>query len=452
MKFITATILLVLLPFSVFCQEVKYINTQNAKEDFDFLIRTFEEVHYNPYFLHSKDTVFSFKEAKFNDWLQDSIPVRQFLADGMELTSMMSGGHSYMYWNVPSIINEIRAHEFLPISGHFAKNQEYFVVDRSQLEEIDVGDTLHSINGIPAADLFHKTMSLIAGIEAFRAAKCETMFPFYLFFCKELNSPYELKTSKSSLVKTRGVSLNEIADFVNEKAVPENYTFAILEDSVGLISYNRCQNYKAFKKFLKKTFSEIESKSIDKLIIDIRENGGGDSSLNDLLLSYITEKPYRQSSGRYWKVSQNAKDAYSSASVYTRIFGKKFMNAYMSEPNGSVIEELDGNLQQPIKSAPFFEGKTCFLIGPETFSSANFLADAIKTYELSTLIGEPTGEYTNDFGEQIKFVLPNSKASVFVSSTYDIGASGDASALHPVRPDILLEEQVLGYAKEWIKQ
>lgn len=91
----------------------------------------------------------------------------------------------------------------------------------------------------------------------------------------------------------------------------------------------------------------------------------------------------------------------------------------------------------------YFKGKHCFLIGPYTFSSANFLADAIKTFSLSTLIGESTGELTNDFGEQVEFQLTNSKSYFFVPTTYDIGASKNDSIMTPVMPDIVSEDNSL---------
>jgi hypothetical protein len=157
-------------------------------------------------------------------------------------------------------------------------------------------------------------------------------------------------------------------------------------------------------------------------------------------------------SGRYWKVSQQSKDAYSSEPVYEKLFGKEFMEEYLATANGEVIEEMGSDLQTPDSSIPLFEGKTCVLIGPNTFSSANMLADAVKTYQLSTLIGEATGENTNDFGEQLSFTLPHSGATVFVSSTYDIGADGDASVLRPVFPDFEVDGDALEYAIEWFQQ
>jgi hypothetical protein len=127
------------------------------------------------------------------------------------------------------------------------------------------------------------------------------------------------------------------------------------------------------------------------------------------------------------------------------------MKEYVESENQSIIENVQEELIKPQKPKNYFNQKTCFLIGPNTFSSANFLADAVKTYNLSTLIGLATGEYTNDFGELLEFTLPNSGNSIFISSAYDIGANGNPNLFEPVYPDIQTTEDALLYALDWIK-
>lgn len=300
-------------------------------------------------------------------------------------------------------------------------------------------------------EIYRECMSYVGGIESFRNSSCEKMFPLYLFYNEQISAPYSIKIGDAeSMYTTPGIDVVTLLSFLNENQRKENFTFEIVKDNIGLISYNSCQDYKGFEKFLKQTFKEIEQKNINKLIIDIRENGGGDSGLNDLLLAYITETSYRQSSGRYWKVSAEAKAAYQANPIYEENLGQDFMKEYIESENQSIIENLDEGLITPEKPKNYFDGKTCFLTGPNTFSSANFLADAIKTYQLSTLIGSSTGENTNDFGELLEFTLPNSDNLVYVSSTYDIGANGNPTLFEPVYPDINVSNSVLDFAIDWI--
>ena len=301
-------------------------------------------------------------------------------------------------------------------------------------------------------EIYKECMSYIGGIESFKNSTCERLLPIYLFYTEKISTPFSIKISGvDGTFNTPGIDFEGLQEFLNGKQRKENYTFQIIKKDVGLISYNSCQDYSGFKKFLKQTFKEIEDKNITKLIIDIRENGGGDSGLNDLLLAYITETSYRQSSGRFWKVSEEAKAAYQANPLYEKNLGQDFMKEYVESENQSIIENVQEELIKPQKPKNYFNQKTCFLIGPNTFSSANFLADAVKTYNLSTLIGLATGEYTNDFGELLEFTLPNSGNSIFISSAYDIGANGNPNLFEPVYPDIQTTEDALLYALDWIK-
>ena len=437
---------------SVSSQNQSYISTEKAIADIEYMIHTIEEVHYNPYFAISKAQFKKKKEALLSEFEPDSILMKKFVATGMKLAAQMSGGHTAMNWKNPNIIPELKASQYIPFTGKLTDNNQRFMVTRSANSEIIKGAIIESINGVSMVEIHKECMSYIGGIESFRNSSCEKLLPLYLFYNEKISAPFSIKISgMDSTFKTSGIDVTALLSFLNENQRKENYKFQIIKDDVGLISYNSCQDYEGFKKFLKQTFKEIEGKNINKLIIDIRENGGGDSGLNDLLLAYITETSYQQSSGRFWKVSEEAKAAYQANPIYEKNLGQDFMKEYVESENQSIIKNLQEELIKPQKPKNYYNGKTCFLIGPNTFSSANFLADAVKTYKLSTLIGLPTGEYTNDFGELLEFTLPNSGNYIYVSSTYDIGANGNPNLFEPVYPDIQTTEDALLYALDWIK-
>jgi hypothetical protein len=50
----------------------------------------------------------------------------------------------------------------------------------------------------------------------------------------------------------------------------------------------------------------IKEKGIKNLIIDLRTNDGGNSLLGDILLDYLTDKPFRQFGGGSIKFSKQA--------------------------------------------------------------------------------------------------------------------------------------------------
>lgn len=273
-----------------------------------------------------------------------------------------------------------------------------------------------------------------------------------MFFTERIHAPYRLTLNDGrSIAISEGLDIKSFQKFANQNTVEKKYSFEILEGNIGYIAYNQCKDYKAFERFLEKTFSTIQKKGINKLIIDIRENGGGNSELNDLLLNYITRKPYQQAYARYWKVSKEVKDQIKNKDLWEGFLPQEFLDQYLNAKDQSSIYEFDKEMIYPDSSNLFFKGTTCMLIGPMTFSSANYLADAVKTYNICPLIGTATGEYTNDFGELISFKLPNSGSYFFVGSTYDIGANKNFELMTPVHPDILVEEDPLVFAMKWLQ-
>lgn len=437
----------------VYAQTAPQISTQDAISDLNYLCEKIEEVHYNPYFKTNKVDFQHQKDSIIQSWNQDSIPLTQFIAEGMKLTALLSGGHTMMDWQNEALFPSLIEQEFIPFTARL-NNQDALEITVTKDKQLKSGMLVKGINGISAKALYEETMSYAGGIKAFKNAYAAELFPLLLFFNPKIKAPYQIELSNSKTIELeKGLNVQELQEFLGEGQAEEKYSFSILKNKTAYIAYNQCLDYAAFEKFLEQTFQTIHQKKLTKLIIDIRNNGGGNSELNNLLLNYITKKPYRQFSGRYWKVSKEIQSRVENDSTWFALFGEEFMSKYLNSVDQTVIEDLDSELVNPQTPKYFFEGKTCFLIGPKTFSSANFLADAIKTYQLSTLIGSATGEATNDFGEVFTFQLPKSGNYFFVTCTYDIGADGNANKAldEAVKPDIEKDKDVLKFAIQWLK-
>ena len=179
--------------------------------------------------------------------------------------------------------------------------------------------------------------------------------------------------------------------------------------------------------------------SAQTLVIDLRNNGGGDSRLGDELLSHLTSAPYRMESAKLWKMSAEYR-AYIKSMVRAPLnhlpvekvhpIGRRLF----SGPDGTLVQ-FDEQPESHDAREPRFNGTVCVLIGAGTFSSAVDLADAIKTYRLATLVGEETGGRPNTFGEVYYFRTPATGFLVGVSSAAFIRANGDTTDHRGVLPD-----------------
>lgn len=110
--------------------------------------------------------------------------------------------------------------------------------------------------------------------------------------------------------------------------------------------------------FYKRVFAFVEANPVEKFILDLRFNGGGNNALN------------RQ-----------------------------------------VVIDL-------IKSKINRRGKLFVIIGRGTFSAAQNLVNQIEKYTEAIFVGEPTAAHPNHYGDNRPFTLPNSKLTVRASTLW----------------------------------
>lgn len=245
-----------------------------------------------------------------------------------------------------------------------------------------------------------------------------------------------------------------------------DYGASWLDGRVVRLDFRAMDDPPRFEEFCRATFSRMREKSARGLIVDLRENGGGDSQLGDELLSYVTGTPYRACARKEWKVSAPYKRFMKSFAHPTiRWLPLQWFHGttrrYFGADEGSIAVFEQADAIAPRENDLRFDGPVVFLIGPQTFSSALMLANAIEDYDLATLIGEETAESPNAFGEVFPFDLPRSGLNVRSSTARYVRANGDASDSRGVVPDIEVKptaadvvagrDVVLERAQRWIE-
>ncbi len=140
------------------------------------------------------------------------------------------------------------------------------------------------------------------------------------------------------------------------------------------IQYNRCASAKdlPFDDFAEQALAFIDDHKPSAVIIDLRNNGGGNSAIARPLIQGLAQR-----------------DA-------------------INQPNRIFV-----------------------LIGRQTFSSALLNAIELKQKTNATLIGEPTGGKPNHFGEVRSFILTHSGLTVFHSTKFFKSLPDDPHSLIP---------------------
>jgi hypothetical protein len=161
----------------------------------------------------------------------------------------------------------------------------------------------------------------------------------------------------------------------------ENFWFTWLEDSKTLyIEYNQVTPSTAsgdsISAFSRKIADFAKTKSIEKVVLDLRHNSGGDNT---------TYRP--------------------------------FLNLFSRNPT----------LNQP--------GKLFTIIGRQTFSAATNFATEMERNTHTVFVGEPTGGSPNLYGDTRPLTLPHSQIMVNISSRYWQKSTPDDTRVW-IEPDI----------------
>ena len=437
----------------------KKFSKKELKEDMVFWQKVMEESHVDLYHAVSRNQLITLREKILTE-LPPAVSHAQASFAVSRLIGALNEGHlGLAFSRVSDSIYRNDAIRFPYFLQGYENNGFIVKHDISNSHApLPALSKIIRVNGIDAAKLYQRYASMNGGLEAWRRLNVSNDIR-RLLFMDNVQSPFKIdavvKTDTlhftvGGFTRSQGDSISKALSqlFKPEKA----FSFSMLPGNIAFIEFNEMDGaYKdSFAVFLNNTFAAIRQYQAKGLIIDLRKNGGGDSGLGDMLLSYITCKPYRNVSAVKLKVSRHSK-ALAALRKSDDPMQKKADKVYTFK-----IDELT----QPEQRANRFNGKTAFLIGTGTFSSANMLANTIKDYQLATLIGEPTAEPGNDFGEVFSFMLPNTHIIATGATKMFVRANGNAKDFTGIQPDIFSrnktgdflqnKDRVLEDAVQWI--
>lgn len=444
------------------------IAKEQLAADIRFWHKVMEESHVNLYHAISKEALEQ-KEKQLLLAIGDSISQTEAVLLFGKLAALLNEGHIGMPSS--SVTDSMYTNSLrFPFLLQKVTDTEWIVSrDLSSEQKLGVNAVILEVNGKPVSELNQQFREYYGGLETWRKQQI-AIYVRKLLFLHGMVSPYRIKarTEAGQIIdftipgysKQQADSLNKVlAASVNQPAEP--YTFTLLPDNIAYINYRQMVNSRTnpFSDFLKTSFTKIKEANAAGLIIDLRGNGGGNSSLGDSLISYFSTKPYVLSGGMKWKSSSHYK-AYLK--LMDNVGNKSENQFYNSLKEGDMYTYVNRDLRKPVSRELTFTGKTAVLIGPDTFSSANMLSDGIKSFQLATLFGEPTGEPGNDFGEMYNFMLPNTHIIARASTKMFTRADGDENNFDPIMPDITIKptpkdlkekrDVVLETAVNWIRK
>lgn len=308
---------------------------------------------------------------------------------------------------------------------------------------IPLGAEIISINNRSAHEIV-QTLTSLQSADDRRSGYVTTQRLFGFSLWHTYNWGNQCKVSfqnkgKKQTVDVEGISTEDYIkltfgkDSIYQLRMFPEYQLAVLQ----INSYN---SLKAARAFIDSSFQVIKDQGIKHVALDLRKNGGGNSTIGDIVLGYITKNPYTDISSKTWLDGPLMKAVPSDNWRY-KTMEQVRKDWQLVGPN-RYFKSLSPNQPDSLKHPELFTtAKFYLLTSGRTYSSAHMTALSVKCGKLGTIIGQPTGERLDLTGEIIEFKLPNTKITIVVPTALYTSACGNGKQVG-VQPDYNIPLQV----------
>lgn len=379
-------ILIFLVLFSVGCESQYLGGDRNTKwkKDLSYLKEALPKKHVNLFFSNSEKRFDNDIDALKNS--VDSLNDDEIVDGIYKVVASMGDTHTSVYKKALNIY---------PMQFYYFKEGIYVVNTTNQYREA-LYSKLIKVNGI---DMDKIKQAILPLIIAENDAMIKKSIPKYLMNAEILHGVKivpDVKKATFTFQNDKGevfdLSINSVSSdtfdgkFIINKAYDNsyplymqkanlNYWYKYLDSNRTLyFKFNKCQednNTERLEVFTNELIKFMNTHTIDKFIIDIRDNSGGSD---------------------------------------------KYINPF--------INWLDNN---KINN----KNNLFVIVGRNTFSSAVLNAVMLKNKTHATFVGEPTSGKPNHYGSVQSFILPNSKISIQYSTQFNKSSEEDSNTFIP---------------------
>jgi|GEM_PF-3549094 len=419
------TLVLSIISWSIF-PRMHY--KEDIVKDIDFAIKTMEDVHPNLYAYTSKND-FDQKVDSIKNSLQKKESETKVFKIFCEILSSVQDAHTMTDFTFPFKRGAFIFRKTLPYKFKVKGDRIFIEKNHLSKKSVPIGSEVLSINDKTSPICIKEMENLISfENEPWRNMWLSTPI-FWSLWNNFKDYSIRYKSSIDSTINTLKASgglLSKHMFVIDLPVNSENYMFRIINDSIALIEFNKCRNLNEFKSFLDSAFKEINKTRINNIIIDIRKNGGGNSSLGDEFMQYISTTEFRPFDLGQVKVSEQI------------IQAKKLNHKIIKNSKiGQLFTFIDTTIK--LRDNPLrFNGNLFLLIGGNTFSSGASFASQFQCFTDGKIIGSETGGLTACYGGAYKLVLPKTKIPLRVSFKKFINPCGEFNK-RGIIPDFEIE-------------
>lgn len=203
-----------------------------------------------------------------------------------------------------------------------------------------------------------------------------------------------------------------------------------------------------FRAFIDESFQKLLAMDASDLLIDLRNNPGGDNSFSDPMIAWFATRPFRFASSFRLKASAATKNWYTRQRKDAQAFDadvRRMSEAEAKHPNGSRYDYALP-LVAP-RAEPRFHGRVWVLVDRHSYSNATSVAALVQDYGFGTILGEETADVASNYASVLYFDLPKTGITVTYPKSHFVRPNGrdDVSG---VTPDVPLKRTPIGVADD----
>ncbi len=282
-------------------------------------------------------------------------------------------------------------------SDDFFLNLEYYAIGEELLlldKDGNISDNkVTKVGGVPINKIYETVQTYYTAENDAARERNNNMWTLNyevlkLAGCDIINNSVDIITEQNGLVSEGKIK------FI-KKNIYESYEYSSEIESkmindIFYIDMNVCKDNNILDKQVEKLKETIKS-GCRKVIIDVRDNPGGNSAASEKLINAMDMSV--PTYGVYVRYSELVNKKYSEAPL------DGFEHYKPNKTTAKGNENID----------------LAILMNDKTFSSATMLAVFVKDGELGTLIGSPSSNAPSSYGDILYYRLPNSKIDLTIS-------------------------------------
>lgn len=437
-------VLLLLIAFNARAQADNPSFSQNQVEaDLAYLYDALKEAHYNLFaYAGEKEAEAAFRNARAS-LSKDSLSLLEATNLLQRFVATFRNGHTEIDFPAASYRDyAFSGGTLFPLELAFEEGKSLVRKNYSGNGAIPIGSEVVRINGAPISEILSGIYPQVSAERPyFRDARIEMYsFPrlYWQVYGPQDAFNVQIRTQGSDTTVTLpAVDLIEGYEMKRDEVLNASLKLEFIGPAAVLNPGNFGGDEMKYRQFVDSAFAAIARQGSKHLVIDLRNNPGGNDSFSDYLVSYLADQPFRWNARFSLKSSRLLKEHTRQHNDTTTAYSQSILH----HKNGETYP-FDFGLQSPKPEAQRYKGQVYVLVNRQTYSQAAVTAAQIQDYGFGTLVGEETGEYPTLYASQFQFTLPHTGIGVRVSKGYIVRVNGREEK-EGVIPDLIIKDHLL---------